>query len=161
MAGQHGGQPCPLLQPRGDQRLHRLFQPGQDIGIAGGAGFLVRLLLAGLDHAAHGEQRVQPGRRGIDLAGQFRLQGQHLIQHRAVDADAGLASAPLHYQRDIHIAALQRLAQLLPGQRLQALEALRRAGADIEAAPIHGFQLPGPAEPVMLALGAGEPGHAG
>jgi hypothetical protein len=159
-AGQDRGQGGPLLQPRDLQAVQGLADRGGHGGLHLGPVLGGLVLLAGVDHAAQGQQAVQAG-LGDHAGGHIGRAGlQIALQHLDIDLHRGLGLGALGLQVDGQLAALEAGLGAVAGGAIQALEARRTAKAGFEVAAVDAAHLHRPRPGPVRALDPGEAGHA-
>src|SRR5665213_2314715 len=130
-----------LLAPRDDRRIFRF--------------------VGAFEHAAQRQQPVEPRRRGTGLGAELLGERHDFGKRRAVDPQYAGGGVPGDRKIDGNGAALQALGELRAQRRLDPIIARRQAKAEIERLAVDAFDLPHPAGPVGLPLGARESSHAG
>jgi hypothetical protein len=155
--GRQGGS---LLQSRGLQAVQGLADRGGHGGLDGGAVLGGVLLLAGVDHAAQGQQAVQAG-LGDHAGGHIGRAGlQIALQHLDIDLHGALRLGALGLQVDGQLAALEAGLGAVARGAVQAFEARRAAKTGLEVAAVDAARLHRPRPGPVRALDAGEAGHA-
>ncbi len=157
----HGPEAAALGPAHADQGVQGALQIAPQGRFARRPGLGVVLFLHGFDHAAQGEQAVEPGRFRARYAFQRLGDLKQLVEQLPVDLEPDRKVGGVHRQVDLQVAARATFRRHGPGRDLQRFVAGRQTAAQVERLAIDTLDLPGPGHHPVAALLARETGHAG